>query len=294
MEKSLEQLADEGELFYNMETELVKQQLYDVIKQASIEASVARQIVQVVPLRAGAALDFVLADKDSMEFRRVAEGARIPIDNEAYTKVTVTPVKWGNQIVVSKEIQEDANWDVVQRNLKQAGREAAVREDNIVFTALGDTTNGFSSATTNSTSHNYTSAGTEIGIADIVTGARLVRHNDYQPNTLILHPQQLGEIQQIDTFVEADKLGSQEMLLRGQVGKIYGLNVLVTTTAWVGGTTQYAWVLDSKEAGVLVVRRPLTMKTYEIPERDAIGVAVTFREEARCLRAASGVRITVS
>jgi len=66
----------------------------------------------------------------------------------------------------------------------------------------------------------------------------------------------------------------------------------VVTTSTVGASTGY--LLDTREAGVLVVRRPLTMKTYEIPERDSLGAALTFRAEARCLRPKAGCKLTVS
>ena len=286
MGMSLEELADQGQLLYSWESELVKQQLYDVIKEASIAARVGRQLVDVVNLKAGAALDFVLADKDSITFRRVGESANIPIDVESYTKHTVTPVKYGDVILVSAEIQEDANWDVMRRNLRQAGREAGVKEDEIIFSALGDSTYGFPSET----NHDYTSAGTEISIADITGMMKLVEENDYFPNALVLHPEQVNELRQIDTFVEADKVGSRITFEKGFVGRIFGMDVVTTST--VGASTGY--LLDTREAGVLVVRRPLTMKTYEIPERDSLGAALTFRAEARCLRPKAGCKLTVS
>jgi len=289
--KSIEELADEGMLMYGTESELVKQQLYDIIKEASIEARIGRQLVDVISMKTGTTLDFILADKDSMEFRQVAEGAPIPTDVEAYTKIQVTPNKWADQLLISQEIQEDANWDVVKRNLRQVGREAGVREDFIVFTAFNDSTNGFSSQT----GHGYTSAGTEISIADIAGAMKHIEEHDYVPNVLAVHPEQVSELRQIDTFVEADKVGSRITFEKGFVGKIFGMDTVISTTTWVNQTSSsYAWILDTREAGVLVVRRPLTMKTYEIPEKDALGVACSFRAEARCVRPQAGVRITVS
>lgn len=286
--KSIEELANEGMLLYDWESELVKQQLYDVIKEASIEARIGRQLVDVIPMKTGTTLDFILADKDSLEFRRVAEGALIPIDVEAYTKVSVTPKKWGTHVMVSREIQEDANWDVIKRNLRQVGREAGVREDFVIFEAFNDSTNGFPSE------NNRTSAGTELSIADIVNGMYDVEENDYNPNVMVIHPKQVSELRQIDTFVEADKVGSRATFEKGFVGRIFGMDVVISRSCWFGGSTEYAWILDTREAGVLVLRRPLTMKTYEIPERDAIGVACTFRAEARAVRPKAGCRITIS
>jgi HK97 family phage major capsid protein len=293
--KTLEQLADEGELITNFESELVKQQLFDVIKEAAIENRIGRQLVEVARLTHGNALDYILADKDSMEFRKIAEGALIPLDHESYTKVTVTPVKWGTRIVVANELQEDANWDVIKRNIRQAGREAGVREDFIIFTAFQDSTNGFQSETGGLANHQFAAAGTELSIADIVKGMATIEEHSYQPNVMALHPNQVKELRQIDTFTEADKVGSRVTFEKGFVGKIFGMDVVVSPTVWNNQTsTEYAYILDSREAGVLVIRKPLTMKTYEIPDRDAVGVAVTFRAEARVLRAQAGAEITIS
>lgn len=286
MGMTLEELADHGELITSWESELVKQQLYDILKEASIANRVGRQIVDVINLRAGSSLDFVLADKDSMAFRRVAEGSTILVDPESYTKVNVEPVKYGTQALISMEVQEDANWDIVKRNLRQAGREAGVKEDDIIFTAFKDSTYGFPSET----NHDYSSAGTEIAIADITGMMKLVEENDYKPNVMVLHPEQVNELRQIDTFVEADKLGSRATFETGFCGKIFGMDVLVTSTT----NASTGFLLDSTEAGVLVVRRPLTMKTYEIPERDSLGAAITFRTEAKVLRPKAGCVLGVS
>lgn len=287
--KSLEELADEGVLITSFESELVKQQLYDVIKEASIEARIGRQLVEVIPMKAGTTLDIILADKDSVEFRRVAEGARFPIDVEAYTKVSVTPAKWGDMIAITKEMQEDANWDVLRRNLRQIGREAGVREDIIIFTAFNDSTNGFPG-----TAGQYiTSVGTELAIADIANGMKAVEANDYFPNVMAIHPNQVAELRQIDTFVEADRVGSRVTFEKGFVGKIFGMDCVISRTTYLGAATEYAWILDTREAGVLIVRRPLTMKTFEIPERDTIAVACSFRAEARVVRPKAGCRVTI-
>ena len=284
--KTLEQLADEGELFYNMESELVKQQLFAKIKEASIERRVGRELVDVMSMKAGTTLDIILADKDSMEFRRVAEGAYIPVDVEAYTKLQITPNKHGNSFVFSQEIREDANWDVVARNLRQAGREAGVYEDSLIFTAFADATYGFVSES----GHDYTSAGTEISIADIAGMMLEIEENDYEPDKFVLHPEQVSELRQIDTFVEADKLGSREMHQTGFVGRIFGMDTLRTT----GTSASYGYMLDSREAAALVIRRPMTMKTKEIVERDCYGVYLTMRMAAKVVRPKAGVRITVS
>lgn len=284
--KSLEQLANEGELFTSMESELVKQQLFDIIKDASIEARVGRQLVDVLKLSAGSSLDMVLADKDTMEFREVAEGAAIPIDAESYTKATITPAKFANRIIISQEIKEDANWDVMKKQLRQAGREAGVKEDSLIFTSFDNATYGFPSES----NHDVSSAGAELAIADIVSAMYYVESEDYHPNVLAMNPEQVKELRQIDSFVEADKVGGRITFEKGFVGKIFGMESVITSSITAGKS----YVIDTREAGVLVVKRPLTMKSFEIPERDALGVAVSFRAAARVVRPKAGARISIS
>jgi len=288
--RSLEELAAEGELMYSWETELVKQQLYDIIKEAMYAKTVGRQLVDVIPLKAGHEMDFVLADKDSMKMRFVTEGATFMTDVEAYTKRTITPIKYGNLVVISQEIREDANWPVMKRNLKIAGVQAALKEDYLVFTAFNDSTYGISSD-----SNQYAnSSGTELSIYDIATGMKAIEDDDYEPNTIVLHPTQVAELRQIETFVEADKVGSDITMQRGFVGKIFGMDVIRTTKAYIDQTTsQYAWILDTTALGVLVVKRPLTMRAFEMPERDAVATAISFREEAGVLRPKAGYKITI-
>lgn len=279
--KKLEQLANEGELFSNFESELIKQQLYQKIKDAKLAATVGRQLVDVVKLKAGSSLDWILADKDSLKFRKVAEGTEIPIDTESYTKTNIEPEKYGDRIVISTELQEDANWDMLKRNINQAGRYAGLKEDELVFDAFS---NGVSA------DNSFSSGGTELSASDIVDARKRINTNDFQADTIVMNPKQVYELQQVDTFVEADKVGNRQTWTNGFVGRMFGLDVVETTN--VSADTVY--VADTKEAGVLVVRRPLTMKTYEIPERDSLGVALTFRQAAKVLRDTALAKITVS
>jgi N4-gp56 family major capsid protein len=282
--KSLQELADSGVLFKSAESELVKENLFNIIKEASIAAPVGRQIVDVINMQYGSTLDFDLADKDSMKVRVVAEGAEIPLDAESYTKKSVTPSMYGVRIGITNRMIEDANWDLVQRNLREAGRRVGLKEDEIIFNALEDTTNGFPSENA------VTSAGTELAIADIVSAMKEVENNDYVPNVMVLNPEQVSELRQIDTFVEADKVGDRRVFERGWVGKIYGLDTIITTQLDAASVL----VMDKNEAGGLVVRRPLTVEKWKEPIRDLTQAVVTTRMAAVCFRPKAGAKITVS
>lgn len=288
MFRHLEQLADEGELQYSWETEIVREQLHGMILDAAYAARVGRQLFSVVQLKAGHELKVTKETKNSVDFIKAAEGAEGIVDVEAYSQDTITPEKYFAIPVVSSEIREDANWDVIKRNIKACGIQAGLKEDANIVAAMADSTYGFYAGTSNA--HRVTTSGTEIDVVDIVNAIRLPKTDDYYPNVMLIHPTQEAELNQIDTFVEADKVGSRVTFEKGFCGRIYGLDVIVSSSC----TENYAYVLDQRWAGMLVVRRPLTTKTFEIPTRDSIGISVTFRQKAQVVQPNAGCDIVVS
>lgn len=286
--KTLQQLADEGLFNTASESRLIRQQMFAMIKDSSMKNAIGRQLVEVVPLREGSSIDFELANKDSLMVRQMGEGAGAPIARENYTTVTVRPVKFGGNVKITTEMIEDSNFELIERNLREAGKQMANKETTLVFNAFHDSTSGFASVTTPNT-HNITSAGTEIGIVDISKGVQACEDYDYYANAMAVNPEQAHELRQIDTFVEADKLGSREVIERGLIGKIFGLEV-ASTSLQTAGTVD---ILDTREAGVLVMRRPLTVEKWNEPLRDLVNATFTQRMQAAVLRAQAGAKITV-
>jgi hypothetical protein len=185
---------------------------------------------------------------------------------------------------------EDSNWDLIQRNLREAGRRMGLKEDSIIFTALEDATNGFPSATTGGTSHAITSGGTELALSDLTEAARVIDQENYVPNTLVLNPKQFKELRDLDTLTEADKIGDRRMYEKGWVGKIYGMDTILTNTV----SADTAIVLDKNDGGGLVIRRPLTVEKWKEPIRDLTEAVVSTRMAAVCFRPEAGAVITVS
>ena len=78
--RTLQELADEGILFKDHESELIKQQIVSTIKDASVKKTVGRQLVQVIPLREGSTLDWDKADtvmeehEESLDIIKLHEG----------------------------------------------------------------------------------------------------------------------------------------------------------------------------------------------------------------------------
>ena len=283
--KTLQELADEGILFKDHESELIKQNLVSTIKDSAQKTAVGRQIVQVIPMKEGSTLDWDKADKGSMIVRKIGESTAGRLTRETYTKIQSTPEKYGGTIKITKEMIEDSNFPLIERMLKQAGKEVSNTEDTIIFNSFADTSTGFPSET----GFSINSQGTELGVVDFTNSMSLIEGQDFNPDTFVVHPTQVNELRQIDTFVEADKLGDRRVFETGWVGKIFGMDGVRSTNL----TENVAYVLDKTEAGMLVIRRPLTIEKFNDPLRDLVGATFTQRMSARVVEAKAGVKITV-
>ncbi len=279
MVKSFQELM----LTQDAENELIKEQVYDIIKDAADAVSVAPRLATFVNLKQGSSLKFVLQTKDSMNVRQIAPGAEVPIDVENYTEIEVVPQKYGIRPLITTEMIEDANWDVVDRNLRYAGRKMGLKRDSLIISAYDDANEGFPSQNA------VTETNSELTISSIVEAMKEVEQEDYKPTLMLMHPKQVMELRKIDTFVEADKAGVTDPS-KGFIGRIYGLDCIITTEV----TADKVYIFDPAEAGVFVVRRPITIEKYADPIRGLVGCSITARWAAKCLRPKAGARIAVS
>ena len=120
--------------------------------------------------------------------------------------------------------------------------------------------------------------------------------NDYTPTTLFVGMEVLNDLRNIDTFVEANKVGNTDMLQRGFLGTIYGLNVIKFSTNAAPSATysKYAYVTDKMHAYVIAEKRPVTVENFNLPIYDMSAASVTQRIAVSLLRDSAVCRISTS
>jgi len=229
----------------------------------------------------GSSISVNLATPNTMDVRIVAEGAEIPIDQAAYTDFNLKPVKWGVAVRITRELLEDAKWNMLAHTIKVAGKRFAEKETELIL----------SGALMNY--GNMVTGGAAITIANITRAMQYLEDSDYTPTTLFVGMEVLNDLRNIDTFVEANKVGNRDMLERGFLGTIYGLNVIKFSTNAAPTTTysKYAFVTDRMHAYVLAEKRPVTIENFEMPVYDMSAASITWRFVARHLRANSIAKI---
>ena len=232
----------------------------------------------------GSSIDVDLVTPNKMNIRIVAEGAEIPIDQSAYESFNLKPVKWGVALRITREMLEDSKWNMLMHNVQVAGKRFAENETSLILSdALGNRT------------HSVT-GGAAITIANITRAMQYLDDADYTPTTLFVGNEVLNDLRNIDTFVEANKVGNTEMLQRGFLGTVYGLNVIKFSTNAAPSSiySRYAYVTDKKWAYVIAEKRPVTVENFEMPVYDMSAVSVTQRIKVRHLRADAIAEIITS
>lgn len=232
----------------------------------------------------GSSVDIDLVTPNQASVRIVAEGAEIPLDQSAYTSFNMKPDKYGVSIRITREMIEDSKWPLLSHNLKVFGKRFAENETSLILSAALD----------NAT--NSVTGGAAITIANITRAMQYLDDADYTPTTLFVGNEVLQDLRNIDTFVEANKVGNTEMLMRGFLGTIYGLNVIKFSTNAAPSTTysKYAYITDKAHAYVIAEKRPVTIENWELPSFDMSASAVTQRLKVRHLRADAICKIITS
>lgn len=228
----------------------------------------------------GSSIDINREIENLMNVRIVAEGAEVPLDQTEYNNLNVTPLKYGVAIRITRELLEDANFNILEHNVRVAGRRFAENENSLVVTALDD-------------ADNTITGGSAITIANITRAIQHLEDADKLGTDFVVGFEVLNDLRNIDTFVEFQKVGNTEMLQRGFLGTIYGMNVIrVSTNA--GMVTTSSYVLDRMWAYVIAEKRPITVENFDMPTYDQQGAVLTQRIAVAALRTNAIAKITTT
>jgi len=231
----------------------------------------------------GSSIDINVVNENELDVREVAEGAEFPIDATGYSSINIKPSKYGVAVRITREMLEDAKWNLLEHNIRIAGKRMAENETNLILTALQGCSNSVS-------------GGAAITIANINSATLQLNNNDYTETDILVGPEVLSDLRNIDTFVEFSKVGNTEMLQKGFIGTIYGMNVVRFSANAAPSTTysKYAYVIDRNHAYVIAEKRPVTVERFEMPAYDMSAAVISQRIAVKLLRDNAVCRISTS
>lgn len=229
----------------------------------------------VLPLQAE------FTSSNSLAVNRVGEGGEIPLVQSEWTSLTLTPVKYGARIGVSKEMMEDGIVDLLSYHAELAGYEFADNEESLIVAQLD--------AAATASSNTVANSNATLPISDITESMQQLESGNYRCSHMIVGAEIANDLRNIDTFVEADKSGVMNPTMP-LIGKIFGMQVLVSNNI----SAKLAYIIDASHAFVIAEKRPLTVERYADIARDTGFVVVTQRFAASYLRPGAVSEITTT
>lgn len=222
---------------------------------------------------------------------KVAEGAKITIDTQEYTKTDVTIEKYGVRPLITHELIEDALFDVIDLELKKAGARMENKLNRVILAAV------LAGVTTNTVNP----GGPHIAVSDIAQAIGKIKKQNYLPDTLVLHPTAEAYLIQDSNLAYVSWAGGNQTLRNyGLGGKLMGLTPFDCTATdaasptWDDTTAASdvtALVLSKNDLGATCMRRDLTIEQYDDPIHDLVGIALTMRYGYGILQEKSAAKI---
>lgn len=276
--KSLEELATIGT---GTIAELVPRIILEEVEEAARARRFGRSLVKInEDLVRTKGRSIIVGRRGILAAESVGEGASlkaVDVGTLTYSSSTITPTKVGTHCGITQEAIEGCELNLIRDGITEAGIALAQKEDSDIITAL----------LTSSNTLNATGLGTwSVNAYGIITTAvTVIKGANWVPKYLIIHPDALKGILLSTMFIDASKYGSNEPILSGEIGKIAGLKILVTTNM----TSTKAVVIDSDRAAWMAIRRHVDMKRWDNPDTDSIelyfyveyGIALT--DTAACV-----------
>jgi len=253
--KSLEEL---GTITSGSLLDVLPKIILDEVEEAARAKRFGRQLVRLnEDLIRTKGRSLIIARLGAVSAGSVTEGSAPGTTGEptVTTPNTITIGKIGLKAVITQEAIDSSNIDIIRMTIQEAGIALAVKEDTDILAAL---IAGYGSSV-------LMSGGT-ITYNQIVEAAGNIRSQNWEPNVIVMNPAQFSQILSDTMFTDASKYGGREPLLRGEVGMISNLKVLVTTQIASGK----ALVLDTRQAGWLAIKRPVDLKRWDNPSTDSV------------------------
>lgn len=222
----------------------------------------------------------------------VAEAGTITDSQPVFAQLTLTPKKVAGITTLSSEVMEDSNPSVMEVVTQRLAEDIALKIDSEIYNGT-TTTNGYLGFRASTTVSSVTLDG-EISTDAISNAIEKLQSENIEPTDLVIHPKLLNKLRKLKTTTAA---GNNEPLLNmftfasaplatGVVGKIWGVNVILTTqlpvnlTGTVTGFTQNltdAVLVARGKCGIFARRREINMNRFYVIETDSWKLQANMR-----------------
>jgi len=262
-------------------TTLIQAEFYSTVLEGAEPAKVMRNALRVIPMKSNQQT-FTLGETGSV-LPLVAEGAELDSSNQDYTTCTLTSYKYGEKGIITNELIEDALYDIVALEVAKSGARAENTLNHVALTMLLD-----------DAGKEHDCTGSNLGFAAVAAARKVMKTVNYSPDICIPCAEAEYALlvdSQISYASYYGSAGPTPAVARGVIPPLMGikftpsLDPADTTYDSASHTWEYnsdgdmgMVLVDSAAlAGVIGLRRDITVNKYDDPIRDLKGAALTMR-----------------
>lgn len=246
----------------------------DAVRANTVMRDVTAQVNRQLVGSPGSSID--IRERGNVSAGTLSEGASASsnVDSDvSHSKVNVSVSKVGVSTTITREAEEDAMGDQMDETAVEHGEALADKNDQDAYDTLNDDTLSNIEQITVGTDG-------EIAYADVKDGMVAVLGNDYDPDTLLIHPDFLGDLLGESKFIDASQFGGDDPIREGRIASFIGLDVYLSTNFNASSTTSgdtQAIVFDSERALVEAVKREPTTEMEFDEDQDQWQIVSTMR-----------------
>lgn len=193
-----------------------------------------------LPLKSGTMIKWTRLNKLTAATTPLTENVNPAEVTVGTTQVSAEPLTYGSWVKVSAELNLKSINPIVEEIQDEQGDQAALTYDTIVFNAVhGNVTNQFGGGAANEAAVADTAVLSSAEIRKAVFTLRNGNIPGFEGNLYkaIIHPAQQFDLLSetaVGTFMEASKYTTMEPLMKGEIGQLYGVRVVVSTNLATG------------------------------------------------------------
>lgn len=271
---------------------LIQEEVYKQVVEGAQKAVCFRDIIPIIKTGKGELRIPKVAGADYAE--DVAEGAAIPVKTGTYSHVSISIKKIGERPLITREMIDDALFDVVELELKRTGH---ALENKFNRDCIYELITGSTGTAIDPTTDSFT-------VSYLAKAIKNVKTNNFNPDTAIFHPFAEAQLFSDSNLVYVSYAGTEMTLREGKIPKLLGLQIK-TLSVTTGDSTYYwddtddtnhymAAVLDSAKAIFAGIREDITINNYNDPIYDLVGIAATMRYGVKTVNGAASVLINTN
>jgi N4-gp56 family major capsid protein len=218
----------------------------DALKQTIVASIVQRQLIakSVIAGTIRNVSEFAVDGVDEIEFPKMSNFA--VTKKVSGTAVDAAALTWGTdkllldqhavvQWLVEKKANKQSAVNLESASLLNAANAHAKQVDVDIHAAM------IADVSAAGPDHIIAFAGASFGRADIVKAMELLDIQEFpaEQRYLLVHPTEHATLLNITDFVDANRYGSREAIMNGEIGQLFGMKVLKSTVCTAGRPLVY-------------------------------------------------------